>query len=154
MTAFGSPDTLQVQGLAVRSVVGPLQGHHELLHQVDQEKSRADHQLGQTLQLNLVRPLLQVVSDLRQHVEHGGGQEHSAAEAREDRGDDGLPSSDRPILEAVLAGRDQSQNYFLVLSSLSNDSCILSHCGSSRTEIQNTSYIQCQEFNVKSLYVT
>ena len=54
---------------------------HHLLHQVDEEEPRAHHQLGQELQLKVLRRGVEAVVDLWQEMYHGGGQEDSASQA-------------------------------------------------------------------------
>ena len=71
--------------LGVRLVLLPQQGPHELLHQVDEEEACTDHELRETLQLYLLRPLLQAVGDLRHHVEHRGSQQDPTTQARQKR---------------------------------------------------------------------
>ena len=55
----------------------------QLLHQVDEEEAGTEHQLRQELQLQSLRRALQVVADLWQEVDEGGGQEDPTTEAEE-----------------------------------------------------------------------
>ena len=60
---------------------------HHLLHQVDQEEAGAEDEVRQELYPELLPGLGELLTDLGEDVEHGGGHEDSATEAEEERGD-------------------------------------------------------------------
>ena len=60
---------------------------HHLLHQVDEEEAGAEDEVGQELDAELLPGLGELLADLGEDVEHGGGQEDAAPEAEEERGD-------------------------------------------------------------------
>ena len=60
---------------------------HHLLHQVDEKEARAEDDVRQELYSELLPGLGELLTDLGEDVEHGGGHEDSAPEAEEERGD-------------------------------------------------------------------
>ena len=60
---------------------------HHLLHQVDEEEAGAEDKVRQELYPELLPGLGELLADLGEDVEHGGGHEDSATEAEEERGD-------------------------------------------------------------------
>ena len=59
----------------------------QLLHQVDEEEAGAEDEVRQKLDAESLPGPRELLADLRQDVEHGGGQEDAAPEAEEERGD-------------------------------------------------------------------
>ena len=100
----GSPHRHRpVEGLGL--VVSSEQSLGHLLHQVDEEEARADHQHGQELHLEALGLGRQSFGDLWEHVEHRGGEEDSPAKTWEDWRYYRLTSSNNPILQDVFATR-------------------------------------------------
>ena len=85
--------------------VTPQQSLSQLLHQEDHEEPGAEHQLGQELQLEAGRLLRQALDDLRQHVEHGGGQDDPPTKTWQHRRYHCLTSSYSPVAKTVFTGK-------------------------------------------------
>ena len=77
---------------------------HHLLHQVDEEEAGAEDQVRQELNAELLPGLGELLADLGEDVEHGGGQENSASEAEEEGSDQSVSSPRlRPEAEKFAA---------------------------------------------------
>ena len=59
----------------------------DLLHEVDEEEAGAEDEVRQELDAELLPGLRELLADLGQDVEHGGGEEDPAPETEEKRGD-------------------------------------------------------------------
>lgn len=63
---------------------------YHFLNQVDQEEARADDEVREELYAEFLSWLGELLADLREDVEHCGGQEHAAAQTQQERGDQPL----------------------------------------------------------------
>ena len=77
----------------------------QLLHQVDEEEAGAEDEVRQKLNAEFLPGPRELLADLGEDVEHGGGQEDASPEAEEERGDQSVCPA-RLIAEAEAFAAD------------------------------------------------